>query len=211
MSFIDMFIERTDDKPKTAKQESIFNKSNSFTAHTDQTTVHADDMGKFDAHFDELFGKSNFSGADYYEFIQMVGAMGDGLSDDIKFVAAFKGLMAQGLTKEKLLSTAQKYLDILDNDSVQFNQAIDTKIISDVNNKKADVEARKQKVKDKEDLIIKMQAEILQENQDIVALSNEAAEQEKKASGKSSIYKSACENRKRLIQSDIQKINSLIK
>jgi hypothetical protein len=60
-------------------------------------------------------------------------------------------------------------------------------------------------------MIAKLQAEVQAQYTEITTLEMEATDQEQKANQKLLVYKSACENRKNMINLDVQKINSLIK
>ena len=58
---------------------------------------------------------------------------------------------------------------------------------------------------------VSSQNKIANESIEISKLEAEAADQEQKANQKSLTYKAACEARKAMIASDLQKINNLIK
>jgi capsule polysaccharide export protein KpsE/RkpR len=167
-------------------------------------------MKKFMQHFDELFDQANLPGPDYYEFAKMCQAM-SALPDDTKFVAAFSGLQVQGLTKAKLLESAQHYISIIDEDATKFNTAIDQKILADVKQKRDIIEQKKKALADKVQLIEQLQAELANDNTEIVTLSSEANEQERKATEKGAIYKQACQTKKDQITGDLSKINNHIK
>lgn len=168
------------------------------------------DLGKFIQHFDELFNSANLPGPDYYEFIKMSEAMG-ALGDEIKFPAVFNALKVQGLTKADLLNSAQEYIKIIDNDVVQFNAAIDQKVVSEIEANKAKVENLRNMIKNKTDMILALQKEIEQHTQEIQVVSTAIQDDESKLSIKINSYRTACESKKMAITTDIQKINSLIK
>ena len=100
---------------------------------SNQVPTSSNEIAKFMQYFEGLFDKSNLPGPDYYEFIKMHQAMPSVLTDDQKIQAAFAGVSAQGLTKEQLVITAQKYIDIIDEDSKKFMAAIDTKALGEIN------------------------------------------------------------------------------
>ncbi len=73
------------------------------------------------SHFDETLREANIQGPDYYELMVAVAEM-DYIPDETsKLKAAFAMLKAQGVTKEKLLSTAKQYLEILSKEYDDFN------------------------------------------------------------------------------------------
>src|SRR5581483_2321706 len=53
---------------------------------------------------------------------------------------AFAGLQAQGLTMEKLLSTAEEYLKVLDTDAAHFHSTVEAALQEKVQDKKTEVE-----------------------------------------------------------------------
>ena len=217
-----MFVERTEDPVKEPKKTPtppkigntttpvvpIITPTVSVTAPSVQ--VSGDDMAKFNAHFDELFDQANLPGPDFYEFTKMCTAMA-ALPDETKYSAVFAGLQVQGLTKEKLLESANHYIAIIDEDSKKFNSTIDTKIVADAQAKLQEVEKRKAAVLQKQQLIEQMQNEILQENQNIANLAADANEQQRKATEKTTIYKAAADTRKMIITNEINKISTYVK
>jgi hypothetical protein len=221
MGLIDFFIEREED-PKADKSNTppVLTPKNTTvppvpmearpSEYQGTVSVTQDDLQKFNQHFDELFDKANLPGPDYFEFSKMCQAMTT-LPDDVKFTAAFGGLQVQGLTKEKLLESANHYVAIIDDDANKFNTAIDQKILADVQNKRTEAEKKRKAITDREDMIKNLQQEIANETVGISKLESEANDQEQKANQKSLIYKAACESRKAMIASDLQKINNLIK
>jgi hypothetical protein len=218
MGFLDLFIERTDEpKKENEKTNSIpkidFNVSP--VSSPSQTpipvqNIASDDMQKFNQHFDQLFDQANLPGPDYYEFSKMCQAMAS-LPEESKFSAAFMGLQVQGLTKERLMESANHYIAIIDEDAKKFNSAIDGKILAEVKAKRLESENKQKALQEKINMIAQLQAELAKDTSDIEALNNDAAEQERKAAEKSNTYKAACDVRKSMIATDIQKISAMIK
>src|SRR5438034_11465358 len=110
------FMEVTDEKPVAKPAE---NKHASPVAVATNATGQADNE-KFRQYFEKLFRDANLPGPDYYEFSKMIEVMGSIPDEKARYSAAFAGLQVQGLDKQKLLSTAAAYLDILDNDAANF-------------------------------------------------------------------------------------------
>ena len=220
MGFLDFFIEReetpTETVPKNVPPSLTKNitvppvPAASTSAYQGTVSVSQDDLQKFNQHFDELFEKANLPGPDYFEFSKMCQAMNT-LTEEIKFPAAFGGLQVQGLTKEKLVESANHYINIIDEDASKFNSAIDQKILAEVQNKRSAAEKKRKSISEREEMIKNLQQEIANEFSEISKLESEALDQEQKANQKSMTYKAACEARKVIISSDLQKINSLIK
>jgi hypothetical protein len=222
MGFLDIFIEKTDEPkqqaskntpPKLGTPAPMFGigtlPSESSLPVSSTSSMNSDDTAKFMQHFDGLFDKANLPGPDYYEFAKMCQAM-SALSDDTKFTAAFSGLQVQGLTKVKLLESAQHYIAIIDEDATKFNTAIDQKILADVKQKRDIIEKKKQALTEKVKLIAQLQAELETDNKEIVTLTSDTNDQERKATEKGAIYKQACQMKKDQISGDLTKINTYI-
>lgn len=223
MGFLDLFIERdTTKKEEPRKEESNIPVLNFKTqsnplpvtstppSFSPSPSASSEDVEMFNKHFDEIFEKANLPGPDYFEFSKMCHAMAT-LPDEMKFPAVFGGLQVQGLTKQKLVESANHYISIIDEDAKKFNNAIDQKIVAEVQKKRSDAEQKRKSISDREDMIKKLQEEITNESIEISKLEAEATDQEIKAGQKATTYKASCETRKTMIASDVQKINSLIK
>ena len=231
MGLKDFFFETTEDDKKT-KEKPQSEKSGipkipgsnnapsiqfTETAQTVNTVynvpssgISTDDLSKFNKHFDDLFEQANLPGPDYYEFSKMCQAMTT-LTDDQKYPAAFMGLQVQGLTKQKLIESTTHYIAIIDDDAKNFSSVIDGKLMAEVTTKRQAADAKKASIAQKEEMIKNLQADILKDNQEMMNLSNEANEQERKANEKANVYKIACEARKNSINTDLQKINTYLK
>ncbi len=214
MGIKDWFFEITPDpekeNPKPVEKPSTAAQNTQPTVvNLQSTAIPAQDAAKFEAHFDELFTKANIPGPDYYEFVKMVQAMGN-LTDEVKYVAAFSALMVQGLSKIKLLQTAQQYIEVIENDEKQFNTVLNNKVVGEINRKKSDLKTNGASIKTKEELIVQLQAEIITDKQNLEKLAVEIAADEKRFNEKTVIYKAACETRKAIIKADIEKINKII-
>jgi hypothetical protein len=154
---------------------------------------------KFRAHFDQLFEQSNLPGPDYFEFSKMVDSMGTAIPIDTRIIAAFNGLKIQGLTREKLLNTAQEYLKILEADSVNFT----AKVNDEIQSKKKAAEDMQRLIEQKKAAVEQLQKEIADQT---VAL-NEFNSVEGKMGEKVANYQSALSQMKTKITEDIAKIN----
>ena len=169
-----------------------------------------EDIDKMSKHFSDLLDSSNFPGADYYEFLKMCQAMNT-LPDDQKFPAVFAGLSFQGLTKQILLDSAAKYVDIINKDVDNFSSVVDAKMMSEVKSKRQHAEELKTGIVNKQEAIRQLQEEIQKDSQSIIDITNDANEQEQKATSKFNTYKSVAESFKNAINADIQKINTYLK
>src|SRR5690349_16091830 len=79
-------------------------------------------------YFEKLVDEANrtnplFQGADYKEFIDSKLDIDDIQDEELKYKTAFNILKGSGLTKQKLLSTGQEYLNIVGRDMNAFQGA----------------------------------------------------------------------------------------
>ena len=79
-------------------------------------------------YFEKLIDKANqenpvFAGPDYKEFIDTKVDIDDIADETIKYQTVFNILKASGLTKDKLISTGQEYLNIVGRDLNAFQSA----------------------------------------------------------------------------------------
>ncbi len=93
--------------------------------------------------------KNNLPGFDYIEFKQSLGNL---LAMDIDEITAYKSVfataMSMGLTREKLLKTANHYKQVLEKERTQFEGALKNQMEQRVQSKLEEVEKLKKQVKD---------------------------------------------------------------
>lgn len=125
--------------------------------------------------------KNNLPGFDYIEFKQSLASLAQmlDLSEDMRYKSAFASAMAMGLTRDKLLNSAEHYKKILSSEKVQFDAALQKQIEQRVSAKRSEVEKlRKQidefqkKIKELEQKIQDTQSTISQQDDLIQAAMN---------------------------------------
>lgn len=121
--------------------------------------------------------KNNLPGFDYLEFKQSVSKL---ISMDMDEATSYKSAFATGttvgLTKEKLLKTAEHYKIVLDHEKKQFDSALEKQMQQKVASKKGEVEKLKaqviqyrEKIKDLEAKIAKAEGTIANADENIQA------------------------------------------
>jgi len=158
---------------------------------------------RFAEYFDKLFREANIPGPDYYEFSRMILAMQVMPDEASRFAAAFAGLQVQGLDKEKLLSTAAAYLQVLETDAGQFHSTVDAALQEKVHARKAATEEKFLRIQTLTKEIADLQTEVQ-------ALQAEIAENEEKISSRNGSYVAESADRKARIEADIVKIKNYI-
>jgi hypothetical protein len=155
-------------------------------------------------YFDKLFSDANIPGPDYFEFSKMVAALKAVPDEFTRYSAAYAGLLAQGLTRENLLSTAEKYLKVLDADAAHFHSTVEAALQEKVQDKKADAEEKTTRIQ-------ALSKEINELQSQIAALQAEIRDSEQKITGRSVEYTAESTARKQQIAADIEKIKQYIK
>ena len=193
------------------------------TTNTYTSRPSAEDQEKYNTHFDGILQNANIPPPNYFTFARMLAEMGE-LPDTPKFKSAFAALKVQGLTKATLISTANTYLGVLDEDNKGFKKAVEDQqkgntqniqLINDTiksNNSEIEriqaetAEAIKRLEEQRDSQIQQLKSNNDQSLQQIAPLE----ESSKKVDHKLSAYDSACNQYKRVIQDDISKIQSII-
>lgn len=159
--------------------------------------------GRFAGHFDKLLSEANIPGPDYYEFARMIAVMQAIPDEAARYSAAFAGLQAQGLNKERLLDTAGEYLRILATDAAQFQATVDASYREKVHDREMEAEDKAGRIRALSQEIVQLQQQISAMNADI------RASREKLVAG-SSAYSDESTRRQEDIRRDIEKINQYI-
>ena len=212
MGLKDFFFETTDGS-KTKKSPDVSRLPNigpinpnggvnsfQFTI-PNQPTATGQDFEKFKDHFDQIFDQANLPGPDYYEFSKMVDSMGTAIPMETRILAAFNGLKIQGMTKERLLSSASEYIHILDADAANFAKKVQEEVAA----KKKSAEETAKLIEQKKQAIDQLQKEI----NDHQITVNEYGNIETKMNEKISVYNMALTQMKSRISDDINKITPL--
>ena len=89
----------------------------------------------------------NLPGFDYIEFKQALARLRDmGMDESTAFKSAYATASTMGLTKEKLLNTAQHYKKVLDNENEHFEESLKRQMEQRVKAKMEEVEKMKKQV-----------------------------------------------------------------
>lgn len=167
------------------------------------------DLEKFENHFDKLFDQSNMQGPDYYEFCKMLETLEAHIPDEkTRFSAVFASLSIQGLTKQKLIDSANYYREVVLTDKARFEKALDQKSTTELESKKSSVVALEKKMVENSELIKKLTQEISEAQAKIGEMKNQIKEEEEKLSSNKSGYNIACDAMLNKINLDSQKIQN---
>jgi hypothetical protein len=155
-------------------------------------------------YFEQLIEDANvkiptFQGTDYKEFVDSKLDI-DMIQDEaVKYRTAFNVLKSTGLTKEKLLSTGQEYLNIIGRDMNSFQGAHALKYQKEVRQKEQLVQKKAEELQALMQRINSLKSEINQLTQDLNVTKD-------KMNTLKNSYLLAGENKQREIQTELQKI-----
>ena len=155
-----------------------------------------------------MFDNANLPGPDYYEFWKMMETLEAAVPDTkTRMTAVFASLQVQGLTKDKLTETAKQYQQIIEKDRLEFQGAVNTKVLNEIEGRKTTVAELEKKNAANAEMIQKLTKEIEENNTKAVALKKEVIDEEAKINNNKNGYNIACDAMAAMIQDDIQKIN----
>jgi uncharacterized protein YukE len=155
-------------------------------------------------YFENLLNEANakipsFQGTDYKEFVDSKFDI-DAIQDEaIKYRTAFNVLKSTGLTKDKLISTGQEYLNIVGRDMNAFQGAHSMKYQKEVRQKEQLIQKKAEELQALMQRINSLKTEINQLTQDMNLTKDNL--NSLKAS-----YLLAGENKQKEIQTELQKI-----
>ena len=203
-----VFVEFDDD----SKKDSSFSKiSPEIAAEISRDPVNHQEAEKFEAYFNNLFDKANLPGPDYFEFYKMMETLEAHIPDyKARLSATFAALSIQGLTKDKLLETAAKYKDVINNDRFNFERVLSDKLKNDVGQRKDQLTSLEKQIESNSQEIQRLTKEISEAQVNMGKLKIEIIDQENKLNKNKNGYLVACQAVINKINSDIQKIQSAL-
>jgi len=204
-----LFVE-FEEEPTTSEKTSGSSVSPSSRQPAAQT-LNADELDKFEKHFEKIFDQANFPGPDYYEFWKMAETLAVHIADEkARFSATFASLAIQGLTKEKLVETAAKYKELVSLDKATFEKIVNDKSEKEIGGKKKELDALNEKILKNSELIQKLTKEINESQAAIGKLKTVVNEEESKLAKNKQGYNLASDAMIRKISEDITKIQTIL-
>jgi hypothetical protein len=161
-------------------------------------------LPEHEEYFERLIDEANrknplFQGTDYKEFIDSKLDIDDIADESIKYRTAFNILKNSGLTKDKLLSTGQEYLNVIGRDLNAFQSAHSQQYKKEVRQKEVLIE---KKVEELQALTIKVNAL----KQEINQVSAEINLTKEKLNTTKNSFLLAGEKKQKEIETELQKI-----
>jgi chromosome segregation ATPase len=178
--------------------------SNSLVSSS-QSSVSPFKPAAYQKHFEELIEDANarnplFKGTDFKEFIDSKIDVESITDEETKYKTAFNVLKRTGLTKEKLVTTGQQYINLIDHDLKGFNEAY-------LQQFKTEVEQKEALLTKKTEELRLLNEKITALNNDMKKLSQEINESRGKLTSNKDAFISAGESKKAELKAELQKIN----
>lgn len=193
-----------------AKPSNIGNTTNTAAVASNQPSQPAGASrsgatNDYHKYFENLVEEANaknplFQGTDFKEFIDSkidVEAIGD---EGMRYKTAFNVLKRTGLTKERLVTTGQEYIKLIQQDLKGFADAYNQQY-------KTEVEQREQLLQKKTEELQALNAKISALNQDMKQLSQQIVENKEKLDTNKNAFINAGEEKKKEIENELQKIH----
>ena len=168
-------------------------------------------IDKFDRHFETLFDQANLPGPDYYEFWKMMETLEPHIKDErTRLSATYASLAVQGLTKDKLVATAEKYKTIVHDDKNSFEKAAHEKRESEIGQKRRELKQMEDTIAQQTETIRKLTQDITEAQTAMGTLSAVIADEEQKLMQNKQGYVLACDAMLQKITDDINKIQTTL-
>ena len=166
-------------------------------------------LPEHEQYFEKLIDEANktdpfFQGADFKEFVESKVNIDDITDEGLKYKTVFNVLKSSGLTKEKLLSTGQEYLNIIGRDLNAFQGAHAQQYKKEVGGKELLIQKKAEELQSLTQRINQLKSEINQLTQDINLTKD-------KLNTTKNSFLLAGEKKQKEIQTELQKIAGFFK
>jgi predicted nucleic acid-binding Zn-ribbon protein len=158
-----------------------------------------------------MFDQANLPGPDYYEFWKMTETLETHIKDEkARLSATYASLAIQGLTKEKLIESANKYKELIQHDKSHFEKVANEKGEKDIGDKRKELKQLEESIVKHSEMIQKLTKEITDSQAAMGKLKATIAEEEGKLASNKQGYNLACEAMMKKITDDITKIQTTL-
>ncbi len=180
--------------PNTTAQIPTFSQSGGIAAP----------LPEHEQYFEKLIDEANlnnpiFQGTDFKEFVDSKIDIDDITDETIKYKTAFNVLKSTGLTREKLFSTGQEYLNLIGRDLNAFQSAHSVQYKKEVQGKEVIIQKKVEELQVLTQRMASLKSEINNLTQEI-KLTKDKLDTTKKS------FLLAGENKQKEIQTELEKI-----
>ncbi len=153
---------------------------------------------------------ANLPGEDYIEFMEALQAMKNiPLEENIKIQTVFATLASKGLTKQKVLESADYYLKILENERSKFYESVNLHGKTQITQKQNDIMQIEKSLQEKERQILQLQDEIKQSQEIVAKLKNDILQADSKVKKVENDFQLTYETVANTIKRNIEKVKSI--
>lgn len=196
-----------------AEKPELVNKEVTETKPVFQVTSVSTGPGKIqDKFLDVLFnalGASNQEGFDYMEYKDFLKSLANvPMDDSTRYKSAFATAQTMGATKDKIISSARHYIDILGNEQRKFQDALKGQREKNLTGKQEEIKGLEQTIKSKEAEIERLKGELQSHRQQIVTLEQEINTASDKLAQTASDFEATYQALLGQIQQDVKNIES---
>ena len=155
--------------------------------------------------------KSNLPGFDYIEYKQSLGALQKmNIDEATAFKSAYATAATVGLTKEKLLKTAEHYKQVLSSERQKFDDAAEKQIHQKVKSKQAEVEKLKKLIVDYDAKIKELQEKMKSAQATIDQASAQISGEKEKIESRKAEFEHTWQSILNEINKDIENVNKYL-
>jgi hypothetical protein len=206
-----LFVEFEEENPQSNSGQPINTGSGTSRPVSQTHVLNAGEIDKFEKHFEKMFDQANLPGPDYYEFWKTMETLEAHIPDEkARISATFASLSIQGLTKDHLLQSANKYKELIEIDKSTFEKVVNQKSENDIGQKRKDLKGLEEKIAKNAELIKRLTQEITDAQTTMGKVKTEIAEEETKLANNKNGYVMASQAMINKIVTDVQKIQSII-
>ncbi|MEP7269432.1 MAG: hypothetical protein ABI844_17580 [Saprospiraceae bacterium] len=198
------------------------NKSNKSMPESDATIVSANNgpvdipevssQNRFLSLLAQIIEKNNQPGFDYFEYRQsLLNLVKLNMDEPTRFKSAYAAAQAMGVSPASLVSSAQGYLNLLNQESQKFSAAEQNQRIKVIEERKNELAQMAAEIEKKKQMIIQMQNEVSQMTKGLEDKKAEAAGMADKLANTKAEFEVAMKAIAGQIADDIQKMNQYLK
>lgn len=153
---------------------------------------------------------SNLPGEDYIEFMEALAAMKNlQLDENVKIQTVFATLSTKGLSKEKVIESADYYLKVLENEKTKFYEVLNGHMKTQIKSKLDEITHLENSINEKENQISTLQEEIKQTKQVVLKIKNDIQQSDNKIKKTENDFQITYDKIANSIKNKIEKIKSI--
>lgn len=159
----------------------------------------------------EAFQKHNQEGFDYLEFRKSLQSLQDmSMDEPTRYQSAFAVAKTLGVSKNQIADSANHYLNVLEQETVKFQEAVAKQTAAQVDAKAEEIAASSRELEAKTKQIQMLQDEIVQLQSKIGQIQMQKDQSARTIHGTQADFASAKELLLHQIQTDLEKINTYL-